>query len=105
VTRCWRFSGFARHEQFFYDLGAEKVWFCILRRSQHTFPWSFFLGDFFPRFFLAIFPVFWWKEGVRKESRRKKERKERKEGRKERKKEKKERKKGRKERKERKIDR
>ena len=26
-----------RHEQFFYDLGAEKVWFCILRRSQHTF--------------------------------------------------------------------
>ena len=26
-----------RHEQFFYDLGAEKVWLCI-RRSQHTFP-------------------------------------------------------------------
>ena len=25
------------NSSYFFDLGAEKVWFCILRRSQHTF--------------------------------------------------------------------
>ena len=43
VTGCWRFRAFAlrgkkgMNSSYFYDLGAEKVWFCILRRSQHTF--------------------------------------------------------------------
>ena len=36
VTSCWRFRVFAlrekkRHEQVFYDLGAEKACFCVLK--------------------------------------------------------------------------
>jgi hypothetical protein len=35
VTSCWRFRVFAlrekKHEQVFYDLGAEKACFCVLK--------------------------------------------------------------------------